>query len=125
MINKKKIFVALRFIFGALFVVVLIIVFLLVKDDYKALPSKDFVDFQTEEITKNNRNYLLISGEYYGSALKIRKVKDKVKNGDIVVSVYTTLFSKNDSSFLHVVELNSSVNRVLFGNDEKMIWQRR
>lgn len=111
-------------IFLVLLIFIIVSVFILTKDDYKAMPYKDFVNFETEEVTKNNRSYLLISGRYYGSSLRIKKVDVDYENSDAVVRIYTTLFSKNDSSFLYPIELKESVNKVLFGDEKRVIWER-
>lgn len=124
MSKKNKIIMIIGIVLVALLILVFISVFLLTKDDYRAMQYKDFVDFETEEIFKNNRDYLLISGRYYGSSLRIKKVKVHYDNSDAIVNIYTTLFSENDSSFLYPIELKDSVSRVLFGNEKKIIWEK-
>lgn len=111
-------------ILAVLLIIIVFIGFLLLRDNYKARSSMDFVDFQAEEISKNSKDYLLVSGQYNGSSLKIRKVESEMQGNIIAVRAYTTLFSENDSSFLHAIELGSSTNKVVFGNDQKIIWER-
>jgi hypothetical protein len=124
MLKKTKIIAIIGTVLAIPLVFIAFIFFLLIKDSNIILDYEDVVYFDTEEVFKNNRKYLLVSGQYFGSALKIRKVKEKFDNGDITVAVYTTLFSENDSSFLYPVQLDDSINRVLFGEEKKVIWER-
>ena len=84
------------------------------------------LSFQTEEHYKNNRTYLLVSGHCGHSSLNIGEITERLDGRDMVVRIYTTLSRANnrDGSFLHAVKIDDNIDRILFGDEKKVIWQR-
>lgn len=114
--------IALLIISGAIFFASTI--FFMVKDGDRILSLEDVFNFQAEELVRNNRDYLIISGEYMDSSLRIKNVKEEENNGEIIVRVSTELIGEGDASFIHIVEIDDSINRVFFGEKEEVIWKR-
>lgn len=90
------------------------------------LEHEHVLSFQTEEHYKNNRIYLLVSGHCGHSSLNIGEITEILEDRDVVLRVYTTVSRANnkDGSFLHAVKIDDNIDRVLFGDEKKVIWQR-
>lgn len=120
----KTMLIVLTILVAALACVVIIFT----KSGNIVLEYKDVGYFDTREIStvKNNRQYLLISGESNSSSLNIGEIKETLENKDMVVRVYTTLSRANnkDGSFMHAVKIDNNIDRILFGNEKRVIWER-
>lgn len=69
-------------------------------------------------------NKLNISGIASDSAYGIKKITCDVKNEKMVIKVYLSLVSKDSGYLDYTVEVPTSVDEVLFGNQLKKIWER-
>lgn len=125
MSNKIKIMLVILIILVALSACLIII---FAKSGNIVLEYKNISDFDTKEILtiKNNRRYLLVSGECNLSSLNIGEIKESLENRDMVIRVYTTLSRTNnkDGSFMHAVKIDNNVDRILFGNEKNVIWEK-
>jgi len=125
MSNKIKIMLILL---TALIVAIACLVVIFSKSGTIVLEYKDISDFDTKEIStiNNNRKYLLVSGECNHSSLNIGEIKENLENRDMVIKVYTTLSRANnkDGSFMYAVKVDNNIERILFGNEKKVIWER-
>jgi hypothetical protein len=102
----------------------LFIYLLVYTDSRHSLLYEDISDFEIQELFKNNRGYLLLSGNYLkSSSLSVKEVKENRKLGDVEVLIYTTTAANKNynSSFIHAVKLDKTVNRILFGSGGKVI----
>ena len=124
---SKKIKIIL-IILAALAVALVGFVIFFIKSGNVVLKYKDVGSFDSKEISaeKNNRQYLLISGECNFSSLNIGDVEETLENRDMIVRVYTTLSRTNnkDGSFMHAVKIDENIDRVLFGDEKIVIWER-
>ena len=96
------------------------------KDDNIPLKYEDISTFEMQELFKNNRHYMLLSGNYLkSSSLVINKIKEEFHDGDVTLKLYTSIPDDiHDSSFIYPVEIDKDVNRILFGDEKKVIWIR-
>jgi len=126
MSNKIKI---ILIILVLLVIALVAAITLFIKSGNMVLEYKDVSDFDTKEIStiKNNRKYLLISGESNHSSLNIGEIKESLENRDMVIRVYTTLSNTNnrDGSFMYAVKIDNNIDRILFGNEKKVIWENK
>ena len=122
----KKIIMIIGIIVICLVVLIGILTFLLVQEDYQAKSYERFGHFNVEETLEsdNGVSYLLISGRSNDSALRIKKVEEERDGEDVIVKVYTTLFSDKGGFFSHKVMIDKTVKRVLFGDEKKLIWEK-
>jgi hypothetical protein len=92
------------------------------------LELKYVAGFKVEEIQNDQTSYLKISGLAMHSALYIDRVEQKQKGDDLVVLLYLSLSPRgqlSSGSFDITIELKPTINRVLFGEDKKMVWERQ
>ena len=103
-------------------------VIIFTKSGNMILEYKDVSAFDTQEIStvKNNRQYILISGESNSSSLNIGEIKETLENKDMIVRVYTTLSrtDNKDGSFMYAVKIDDNIDRILFGDEKKVIWEK-
>ena len=120
----KTMWIVLTILIAALACVIIIFT----KSGNMVLEYKDVSAFDTQEIStvKNNRQYILISGESNSSSLNIGEIKETLENKDIIVRVYTTLSrtDNKDGSFMHAVKIDDNIDRILFGDEQKVIWNK-
>ncbi len=125
MSNKIKI---ILIILTLLIAILACFIMLFAKSGNTVLEYKNVSDFDTKEIStiKNNRNYLIISGECNLSSLNIGRIDESLENGDMAVRIHTTLSRTNnkDGSFMYAVRIDNNINRILFGNEKKVIWEK-
>ena len=102
------------------------ITILFVKFNSTVLEYGDVGHFETQIITKNNRDYLILSGESNSSSLNVKEVKEEFDKGNVTIRVYMTLSggARMGGAFFYPVKIISSTNQILFGNKKKVIWIR-
>ena len=86
-----KIILIVMAIIVILYALLATVTILFVKLNSTVLEYGDVSRFETQIITKNNRDYLIVSGESNSSSLNVKEVREKVNGGDVVVRVYMTL----------------------------------
>jgi hypothetical protein len=101
-----------------------ILLFILFKSNNTPITNNNIINFSSETLVRNNRQYLIVSGEVFTSYPINVSVKQKRENDVVLLNVYTFLSKNSDVTFMHVVKLDKSINRVLFGPDKKIIWER-
>lgn len=127
MLKKRKIIFIIIGIF-LLFLVAYIswLLFMIFREDQIPKSYERFGNFNVEEMLGGDEgmDYVLVSGRSNDSALRIKKVEEERDGEDVVIKVYTTLFSDKGGFFSYKVMINNSVKRVLFGDEKKVIWER-
>lgn len=84
--------------------------------------------FDVNEINQDNEKYLEISGHSLHSALNVENIKTQRDENDLIIKIYLTLrrASKNSSgTFKYRVKIDDGIERVLFGKNKTVIWERK
>lgn len=90
------------------------------------LELKDVAGFKISETKNSDGLELEISGLAFHSSLAVQELITARRDGDLEVKVILTPTSKGRTgSFAYKLGVDGDVNRVLFGNERKVIWQRK
>jgi hypothetical protein len=90
--------------------------------------NKSILGFKTNEIYENELNYIEISGLIGHSSYNYKNVDIGIENENIVILMYGELSNKNKSgsgSFNVLIPIEKTVNKILFGNEREIIWERK
>lgn len=90
------------------------------------LEKKDVQFFNIDEINKDNKTKLRISGLAFHSSLAVSHIRTKEEEGKIFVLVYLVPTQKKLSGNFNVeLLINDSVKEVFFGNGKTLIWYKK
>lgn len=84
--------------------------------------------FKVDELEEENLKYLEISGYSLHSSLNVKNIKEIKEGNNIIIKVYLTIRKTNktsDGNFTYRLKINDEINQVLFGEEQKVIWQRK
>ena len=114
-----------------LFVVIILIIlaigvvfYLKFKTQNNEINSSGIINLNTEEIYKNKKKYILVSGEVFTSFPVEVKIKESRIGDMVVLTLITCISKKPETSFVYAVKLDDTVKQIVLGKDKKNIWEK-
>ncbi len=81
--------------------------------------------FKTQVIDVDNAHYLEIKAFPASSTFVVDNIREIIKNREVKVLVYMSVSNKDGKSggVDYKVQLNKDIDRIIFGNSGKVIWE--